>query len=94
MPGKGKLAAGPRLEPGRLLVVCIDGPKAGQWWYVDEWKQMRARAHDMEPYLEKRPTVLDYEPLTALKQHPTALGETGNMLRYRPGWDANRPKGT
>jgi hypothetical protein len=82
--------AGPRIDPTRPMVVCVDGPRAGQWWYLDEWKALRARAQDMEPCLEARPNCLDYEPLTALRQHPTALGETGNMMRYRPGWDADR----
>jgi hypothetical protein len=89
---KGKAYAGPRIDPMRKLVVCVDGPKAGQWWYLDEWKDLRARAQDMEAYLEVRPTVLDYEPLTALRAHPTAPGTSGNALRYRPGWDAERAK--
>lgn len=88
---KGKLPAGPNIKPGEGLLVCVDGPRAGQWWYLEEWKALRARSQDMEPYLEKRPNCLDYEPLTVLRQHPTALGQTGNILTFRPGWDGNRP---
>lgn len=87
-----KANRGPAIEYGKKLVVCVDGPKCGQWFYLDDWKLLRAIAFDMAPYVEHRPTVLDYKPLTNLKEHPSAEGIVGNMLTYEPGWDAEQTK--
>lgn len=85
--GAARPKNGPTIDLSKKLVVCIDGPKTAQWFYLDDWKRLRAIAHDMAPYVEHRPTVLDYKPLTNLKEHPTAPGAVGNMLTYQPGWD-------
>lgn len=85
---------GPAIDPSKKLVVCVNGPKAGQWYYLDDWKALRAMAHDMAPYVEHVPSVLHYKPLTNLKEHPSAPGVVGNMLTYEPGWDAEQTKET
>lgn len=76
----------PNIDGHRKLVVCVDGPKVGQWFYLDDWKTQRAAALSLDG-LEVRQSVLDYAPTTTLYEHPTVPGIVGNALYHRPGWD-------
>ena len=79
------------IDRGKQLVVCVDGPKSGQWHYLEDWKRLRAIAQDMAPYMHHRQTILDYKPMTYLREHPSEDGVVGNVLIYEPGWDDNLP---
>jgi hypothetical protein len=72
-----------RIPPGADLVTCVDGPKAGMWFYLEDWEQLcRASVHcGGTPETSE---ALGYVDTRRKVQHPIEP-VTGAALMYRPG---------
>lgn len=64
------------------LVVCLDGPKAGAWFYLADWKQLR-RASLHCGGTPATSEALAYTPTSQRIQHPHEAVK-GAGLTYRP----------
>jgi len=71
-----------RIRPGADLVVCVDGPKSGMWWYREDWDQLcRASVHCGGTSATSE--ALGYVKTNEQVQHPHEPVK-GAALMYRP----------
>lgn len=71
-----------RIPPGADLVVCVNGPKSGMWFYREDWEQLiRASIHcGGTPATSE---ALGYVETSQQVQHPHEPTK-GTALMYRP----------
>lgn len=56
---------------GRALVVCLDGPRAGAWYFEDDWRDMRGIAIlNAWRFPDEPAQLLGYVPSTRRARHP------------------------
>jgi hypothetical protein len=79
---------GPPFPPGQTLVVCIDGPRAGAWYFADttagSWTDLRRLANfNGEDAYDGR--TLGYVRTEAKIPHPRWPHIEGHVLAWAPG---------
>jgi hypothetical protein len=66
------------------LVAVVNGPMAGQWFTLTDWRARRAGAADLQERAGIHQPCLDYLPGTQLVAHPHREGVSGIPAHYAP----------
>lgn len=68
---------------GRELVVCVDGPRAGAWYFLDWWKEQR-RLAECGHETPLTGSTLGYIPGRRTQPHRLNRGVEGHVLVWDP----------
>lgn len=69
---------------GRELVVCVEGPRSGAWYFLDDWRERRRIAADHDRETPTSSSVLGYIPGRRMQPHPRTRGVEGHVLLWDP----------
>lgn len=69
-----------KIDPGRTLIVLEGGPKAGQWFYLDDWQKSVAEAQSMAEWAHHVPALLQYRSTECKADHPSARGPSAEPI--------------
>lgn len=72
-----------RAFDGRELVACVDGPRAGAWYFLDWWKTQREIALRFGGETPYKGSVLGYVA-QGVVPHPRNAGVEGHALTWQP----------
>ena len=72
------------------LVAVVDGPMAGQWFTLTDWRARLAAARHIAEATGTRTAVLDYAPGAQPVPHPQWAGVTGIAATHTPSRSASR----